>query len=241
VNIVAIISREWSKEIILNLLEDKKNGIKLPLILTTLTTLKKKEDTEIVYLENSKKISNYYKKIKSYEPTFIITYGWSEYLSKELRDIAPCLILHPSPLPLYRGGSPIQNQIINNETNSAVSIILAEDKLDTGDILYQNEITFTGYLDDILKRIINEGIVGTKKIISNFKNDKLVRKSQNNSKATTYKRISKNETQINPEDFKNKDAKYFYNLIRGFQKPYPRIYIKCKNNTILYLDKVDIN
>ena len=41
-NIVAIISREWSKEIILNLLEDKKNGIKLPLILTTLTTLKKK-------------------------------------------------------------------------------------------------------------------------------------------------------------------------------------------------------
>ena len=74
----------------------------------------------------------------------ILTYGWSHYLSKDLRDIAPCLVLHPSPLPLYRGGSPIQNQIIEGETKSAVSIIYAEDELDKGDILYQNEIDFTG-------------------------------------------------------------------------------------------------
>jgi len=241
VNIVAIISREWSKEIILNLIADKKNGIKISLILTTLKTLKKPSNTEVIYLDKSKDIDQYYKKIKFYEPTFIITYGWSDYISKDLRDIAPCLILHPSPLPLYRGGSPIQNQIINNEINSAVTIILAEDKLDTGDILYQNEIMFTGYLNDILKRIINEGTKGTKKIISDFNENKLIRKSQNNSKATTFNRISKNELQISPEDFKKQDAEHFYNLIRGFQKPYPRIYIKCKDNTILYLEKVDFD
>ena len=28
-------------------------------------------------------------------------------------------MLHPSPLPKYRGGSPIQNQIINGEKKSA--------------------------------------------------------------------------------------------------------------------------
>tara|TARA_B110000444_G_scaffold259739_1_gene304469 strand:+ start:1491 stop:2222 length:732 start_codon:yes stop_codon:yes gene_type:complete len=238
VNIVAIISREWSKDIILNLIEDKKNKIQISLILTTLKAVKKPKNVEVIYLEDSKYIDKYYKKIKLHKPTFIITYGWSEYISKELRDISPCLILHPSPLPFYRGGSPIQNQIINNEIKSAVSIILAEDKIDTGDILYQNEIEFTGYLDEILERIIQEGIKGTKKIISDYKINKLVYKSQNNSKSTTFKRINKNELEISPDDFKNKDAKYFYNLVRGFQEPYPKIYIKCKDNSILYLEKV---
>ena len=83
-NIVAIISREWSKDIILNLIEDKKNKIQISLILTTLKAVKKPKNVEVIYLEDSKYIDKYYKKIKLHKPTFIITYGWSEYISKEL-------------------------------------------------------------------------------------------------------------------------------------------------------------
>lgn len=236
--VVAIISRDWSKEIILNLLADKKLNIDIPLVLTTLNDTEF-DGAETIYLNDSKNINQFYKKIKYCEPSLILTYGWSHYLSKDLRDIAPCLVLHPSPLPLYRGGSPIQNQIIEGETKSAVSIIYAEDELDKGDILYQNEIDFTGYLSDILERVISEGIKGTKFIIKHLKENKLISRKQNDVNSSTFKRINVNALEIKLEDFKKKDAKYYYNLVRGFQHPYPKVYIKCKDNTVLYLEKVD--
>ena len=48
-------------------------------------------------------------------------------------------MLHPSPLPKYRGGSPIQNQIINGESKSAVTLFKINNKIDQGDIIYQKE------------------------------------------------------------------------------------------------------
>ena len=49
-----------------------------------------------------------------------------------------------SKLPKYRGGSPIQNQLIDGVRESAVTILYAEDKLDTGNILYQSKISLDG-------------------------------------------------------------------------------------------------
>ena len=119
------------------------------------------------------------------------------------------------------------------------ALVRIEDELDKGDILYQNEIDFTGYLDDILERIIAEGIKGTKSIINHIKDNKLISRKQNDSNSSTFKRINVDVLEIKLEDFKKKDAKYYYNLVRGFQHPYPKVYIKCKDNTVLYLEKVD--
>ena len=50
------------------------------------------------------------------------------------------VMLHPSSLPKYRGGSPIQNQIINGEKISAVTLFKMNEKIDQGDIIFQKEI-----------------------------------------------------------------------------------------------------
>ena len=47
-------------------------------------------------------------------------------------------MLHPSPLPKYRGGSPIQNQIIRGVVDSMVTIFVMNDKIDAGDIIAQS-------------------------------------------------------------------------------------------------------
>ena len=44
-------------------------------------------------------------------PDIVLFYGWSWKVSEKLINKFDCLMLHPSPLPKYRGGSPIQNQI----------------------------------------------------------------------------------------------------------------------------------
>ena len=46
-------------------------------------------------------------------------------------------MLHPSPLPKFRGGSPIQNQIIRGEKISAVTIFKINKIIDGGDIYFQ--------------------------------------------------------------------------------------------------------
>ena len=56
---------------------------------------------------------------------------------------------HPSPLPKFRGGSPIQNQIINGKSDSAVSIFKISEKLDEGDIIYQKYLSLEGELSKI--------------------------------------------------------------------------------------------
>ena len=233
IKIVSLISREWSLEINKKLI-DKFKEIKFYLYVKKNLNFRKR--STVINKLNKKHI----KKINEIKPDLIFTYGWSDYLPTELRNIAPCLILHPSKLPKYRGGSPIQNQLIDNINNSAVSILYAENKLDSGNILYQSSLSLDGYLDDILNRIIEKGVIGSIKIIRSFKKNKLKSKKQNHKISTFYKRRTPDQSQILLKDFKKKEAKYFYNLVRGLQNPYPIAFIECKNKTKLYLNKVSL-
>ena len=61
--------------------------------------------------------------IYDFKPDLILFYGWSWIVPSQLINKYTCIMLHPSPLPLYRGGSPIQNQIIEGKTKSMVTIL----------------------------------------------------------------------------------------------------------------------
>ena len=82
--------------------------------------------------------------IDEYEPKFIFFIGWSWIIKDDIINNYPCICLHPSLLPKYRGGSPMQHQIINGEKTSAVTLFEMDEGIDTGDILYQKEFS----LDD---------------------------------------------------------------------------------------------
>lgn len=238
--IVYLVSRQWSADILKKIADDKNIIIKKKIVFTTKkiflknVNLKKNEIIKI----NEKNLSLYFSKIKIFKPNLIFAFGWSGFLSKKIRKIAPCLVLHPSKLPLFRGGSPIQNQLINGIQKSAVTILFASDKIDSGDILYQKKINFNGYLEDIQGEIVKEGIKGAKFILDQNNKRKLISFKQNHKIATTFKRRKPSMSKISIEDFEKHEAEYFYNLVRGLQKPYPECYIKCKNNTKLYLQKV---
>jgi methionyl-tRNA formyltransferase len=51
--------------------------------------------------------------------------------------------LHASLLPRYRGAAPIQRAIWNGETVTGVTTFLLDDNMDTGDILYQQQVPIT--------------------------------------------------------------------------------------------------
>tara|TARA_R110002167_G_scaffold328959_3_gene535556 strand:+ start:8887 stop:9528 length:642 start_codon:yes stop_codon:yes gene_type:complete len=157
--------------------------------------------------------------------------GWSWIISDDIINNFECICLHPSPLPKYRGGSPIQHQIINDENHSAVTFFKMNDKLDAGDILWQQFFSLKGKLIDIFNRIENLGVSGIIYILLNNPKSK----PQNNTESTYYKRRQPEESEITINDLKNYSSHDLYNKIRSLQHPYPNAYIKCKNGTKLYI------
>lgn len=73
--------------------------------------------------------------IRSKKPDFIVVAAFGQILPKAILEIAPCINLHASILPKYRGASPIQAAILNRDTYSGVTAMLMDEGLDTGDML----------------------------------------------------------------------------------------------------------
>lgn len=73
--------------------------------------------------------------IKNLKVDFIIVAAYGQILPKEILELAPCINLHASILPKYRGASPIQESILNDDTYTGVTSMLMEEGLDSGDIL----------------------------------------------------------------------------------------------------------
>jgi len=90
------------------------------------------EDDEFILISNNLLCTK--KFIDTIKPDVIFLYGWSWIVPKEIVENYTCLCLHPSKLPKYRGGTPIQNQIMNEEYQSAVTIFKMGVGLDDGDI-----------------------------------------------------------------------------------------------------------
>ena len=80
------------------------------------------------------------KAITEFFPDLVLFYGWSWIISKNIVNSFKCVMLHPSALPKYRGGSPLQNQIIDGLEIGAVTLFLIQEELDAGPILLQKEI-----------------------------------------------------------------------------------------------------
>lgn len=181
------------------------------------------------------------KTISEQQIDYIFFLGWSWILKKDILDKHTCICLHPSKLPLYRGGSPIQHQIINGETTSAVTFFIMDEKVDHGPIVWAKEFSLEGNLEEIFNRIADIGSIGMNEIL-NFinSNDRVESTEQNHSKSTYFKRRTPEQSEIKIEDLQNQTAEQIYNKIRALQDPYPNAYILCKDGTKLYIQQAKI-
>ena len=74
-------------------------------------------------------------KIKAADADFIVVAAFGQILPKAVLDLAPCINLHASLLPRYRGASPIQAAILHRDLYSGVTAMLMDEGLDTGAML----------------------------------------------------------------------------------------------------------
>ena len=150
--------------------------------------------------------------IDTIKPDFIIVAAFGQILPKSILDIAPCINLHASLLPQYRGASPVQQSLLNGDEKTGVTSMMMEEGLDTGDILEKIEfiIPETMRLKDLMQQLTTDACVLTLQTIRNFKNITAQKQDENN--ATLCKKIKKSDGEV---DFS--DALLIYHKYRAFE------------------------
>lgn len=165
----------------------------------------------------------------------IIFLGWSWIIPPEVTDKYLCLGIHPSDLPEYRGGSPIQNQILDGIERTKVTLMtLSSEKLDAGEVWMKEDLDLRGDLiDHIFKNISQSSIKLLNRFFDVFPD--LKPEKQNISKGSYFKRRKPEQSLLTADDLKNKSLKELYNFIRCLSDPYPNAYMEdSQGNRLLF-------
>ncbi|MCX7871306.1 MAG: formyltransferase family protein [bacterium] len=133
--------------------------------------------------------------------------------------------IHPSLLPFYRGPSPIEYAILNNEKLTGITICLLSKEVDAGKIIIQkivkieeedNSYTLKNKIIQLIPELFD-------RFFKIYKENKLTLIDQVNEFATYTKKINDQDLKLNL----NEDIKTIHNKVKAF---YPNAYIE--NNSI---------
>lgn len=90
--------------------------------------------------------------LRQINPDKIFIPHWSQIIPNEILDEFECIIFHMTDLPYGRGGSPLQNLIVNGNKNTKISAIRAVEELDAGDVYCKEDLDLTGTATEIFER-----------------------------------------------------------------------------------------
>ena len=135
-----------------------------------------------------------------------------------------CIQFHVSDLPKGRGGSPIQNQILNNVKETKITAFKINEQLDSGPICMKKNFSLEGNAKTILKNMEITSINMIKKLIKK----KTIKFTKQYGEPTFFKRRKAKQSEIITS--KVKTINNMYNFLRMLDAPgYPNAFINLKN------------
>ncbi|HEY9188055.1 MAG TPA: methionyl-tRNA formyltransferase [Ignavibacteria bacterium] len=176
------------------------------------------------------KDEKFIKYLEELSPDIIVVVAF-RILPREVYSLAKlgAFNLHASLLPKYRGAAPINWAIINGETKTGVTTFFLDDKVDTGNIIFQEEVDINSdeTAGDLHDKLMQIGANLVLKTVRAILNNNAPRIQQSDLKATPAPKIFKEHCKI---DWNNPMEK-IHNLIRGLS-PYPAAFTTYKGKII---------
>ena len=179
------------------------------------------QENEIeVYQPNRLRDEEVVKELLKIPCDYIVVAAYGQILPLSILNHAPCINLHASILPQYRGASPIQQTLLNNDSLTGVTAMLMEEGLDTGDILKIETISVDKdmMVEPLFNALTEIATELTVDVLKNF--NTYTPMKQDESLASHCKKITKKDGEI-----AFNDAEDIYNKYRAFT-PWPGIYLE---------------
>lgn len=191
------------------------------------------------------KIQEIQQELENLKPDFFVVIAYGQILPSSILAIAKWNInLHGSILPKYRGASPIQSALLAGETETGVSVMNIEKKMDAGAVYKVHSIA-------IEKQDTAESLFQKIADLGKFLPDDLVEiatglfaQIQDETRATYCKKIQKEDGEI---IWETETAEHVFNKMRAFT-PWPGVFfffqgkrIKILSGEVLEFGKGDFS
>jgi methionyl-tRNA formyltransferase len=135
------------------------------------------------------------KEMRDVAPDLIVVVAYGQFLPKELIAIPRlgAINLHPSLLPKYRGAAPIQHAILNDESETGVTVLYVGEEMDAGDIIKQGKVRIcsTDTSASLGEKCATKGARLLLGAVRDMEKGKVSRKVQDGAKATGAPKIRK--------------------------------------------------
>jgi len=209
---------------------DKPKGRGLKSIESPVKKIASKAGIEIetpVKLKNKDLIS----KLRDIKPDLFIVSAYGKIIPNVILDI-PSLYsinVHASLLPKYRGAAPINWAIINGESETGITIMKINEKMDAGEIMFQEKtpIHKEDNASSLHDRLAETGKINIQKAIERIK-DGSAKFTHQNEEEVTFAPMLKKEDGMIKWELASSDL---YNFIRGMN-PWPGAHTFLKDKMI---------
>ena len=137
--------------------------------------------------------------------------------------------IHYSLLPSYRGASPIQSSLLNNDKKTGVTFMQISEDLDAGKVIkcFEVPINKNDNKSSLEKKLTKISILNLEKVITDFYSNKTIPIDQEHGKASYCKKILKEDSIINFEE----SAEKIFAKFRAYNE-WPGICFTHKNKVI---------
>ena len=109
------------------------------------------QEHEIVFIADPAELS--VERLSELGPRYVFFPHWNWIVKKEIFEKFECIVFHTAPLPYGRGGTPIQNLIVEGATQSPVCALRMTSVVDGGPIYAKQTIALNGSLAEIFARL----------------------------------------------------------------------------------------
>lgn len=169
--------------------------------------------------------------IRKTNAQYAVVVAYGQLLPQTLIDTFPLGILniHYSLLPKYRGASPVESALLNNETATGVAIQKMVKELDAGDLFQVIEVAIgpTETTRELRPRLIQAGAKLLVEALPSFENETAVFTPQDHTQATRCGKIAKEEGLIDLSG----DAQTNWNKYRAYAES-PGTYFFIERNNV---------
>jgi len=153
-----------------------------------------------VFQPASLKDETFADQLRALKPDVCVIVAYGKIIPQTILDIPVHgnINVHPSKLPMYRGPSPLQAAIAAGDMETAVSIMLIDDKMDHGPILAQETIqmTPTETPETLREKVVGVGAPLLVETVKQFVAGKVTPTPQNHENATFCKLLTKDDGKI---------------------------------------------
>lgn len=189
---------------------------------------KLRDKYKVIIIEKKEELT--YERMNDYKPQYIFFPHWSWIIPEEIYCNFQCIVFHMTDLPYGRGGSPLQNLIVNKQYETKISAIVVEKGLDTGKIYLKEDCYIgIGSAEEILMRISN---IIFKKMIPVILAQNLIPVEQS-GKVVNFQRRTSDQSCMEHQKFTTLTEIYdFVRMLDG--EGYPGAFIRMGDYKIMF-------